>query len=406
MSQAYITRRGLNNTTATLTFKDYIPQNLINGPYIIESPITIPFDGLGSGSIDKYVLFAGGETDSTDPDTGEITYLSSNVVYAFDNNLVVTSPTVLSEARGYMSSASNNYVLFFSGRYWSNQYASLIASQKVDAYDSSLVHTTFTQAEVSIFGAAANTSDYFLFAGGYMNTGSEAMVSDYISIYDTSLVVHNSVKMITTRAHFCGGTFKDRAWFGGTEDLTQLGVDVLDNSLVVSEAPALQAGRQDISIYATNSHILFAGGLDGNKDETTLVDVYTVDDSGSIVHSVGPVISGGTSGNRGGSFSLAAVFASQEEEKYSAYTDKLQSYNIPDSTDFTPIIAATNSNIVYYPLKDYLLYFTFNTEKTIHIYKNSKYTINGTSGEATDDMDVTEQYPINGTIDVVSTSYP
>jgi hypothetical protein len=110
------------------------------------------------------VLFAGG-------------YTASAVVDAYNTTLTHSTPTELSQARFGMASTSlGDYALFGGGSgngFWAT----------VDAYDTSLVRSSSTRLNIARRElAAANVGNYALFAGGEAASNSKSKIVDTYTV--------------------------------------------------------------------------------------------------------------------------------------------------------------------------------------------------------------------------------
>ena len=117
----------------------------------------------------NYALFGGGNSSNG----------YSAVVDAYNTNLVRTTPTSLSEKKGYLmlsATTIGEFALFGGG-------FSTAESAVVDAYNTNLVRTTATplsQARSSL--AATTVGNYALFGGGIPANGNSSIVDSYYTI--------------------------------------------------------------------------------------------------------------------------------------------------------------------------------------------------------------------------------
>ena len=94
-----------------------------------------------------------------------------NTVDAYNAALVRSTPTNLSQARGYVSATTvGNYALFGGG---ATTLLNTDNSNIVDAYNIDLVHSTPTNLSQARGNIAATTvGNYALFGGGYITDDS------------------------------------------------------------------------------------------------------------------------------------------------------------------------------------------------------------------------------------------
>lgn len=109
----------------------------------------------------KYALFAGGQLNTSLTDK----------VYAVNKDLVLTTPSALSEVREFLTGASHDdFCLFAGGR---NSNASLYYRRAVDSYDCNLVKKVESELVYNRSEAqSATVGNYMLIAGGVNATTS------------------------------------------------------------------------------------------------------------------------------------------------------------------------------------------------------------------------------------------
>ena len=131
---------------------------------------------LAAGKVDtasatngKYALFAGGFTYKTSGKNS--TEIASNTVDAYDTSLTRTNPTALSAAGTFYGASLGNYALFAS------------KSNDVNVYDQSLTRTTLRKLSVERTDVASATiGNYALFAGGTISSDTYSNAVDVYTI--------------------------------------------------------------------------------------------------------------------------------------------------------------------------------------------------------------------------------
>jgi hypothetical protein len=102
-----------------------------------------------------------------------------------------------------------NYALFAGG-------SSPAHKDTVDAYDTSLTHSTPTPLSVARLGlAGASVGNYALFAGG---SGSSPTYKDTVDAYDTSLTRSTPTALSVARGRLAGASVGNYALFAGGYD--------------------------------------------------------------------------------------------------------------------------------------------------------------------------------------------
>ena len=215
---------------------------------------------MGTATIGKYALFAGGRTAAY-----------TEKVDSYDDSLVKTTPTQLDTARAWMGSASvGNYALFAGG-------TSTSVRNKVDAYDSALTHTIPSALDYSV-GYLAGTScgNYAFFAGGE-NSNDEYVNHAYS--YDASLTKKKLTGMGYYRDRLKATSVGEYAVFAGgmySYDYECSAVDAYNQSLTKTSPTFLSKGRLNHAATSVGNYALFAGGADHYNSGTSFdtVDAY------------------------------------------------------------------------------------------------------------------------------------
>lgn len=125
--------------------------------------------GMASATNGKYALFAGGHTYKTSGHN--TTTIASNTIDAYDTSLTRTTPTALNAAVTFYGASLGNYALFAS------------KSNDVNVYDQSLTRTTLRKLSVERTGVASATiGNYALFAGGTISSDTYSNAVDVYTI--------------------------------------------------------------------------------------------------------------------------------------------------------------------------------------------------------------------------------
>lgn len=141
-----------------------------------------------AASVGGHALFAGGLGSDGN-------YGIAGVV-AISSQLVVKSPSSLSEGRDLLGAASTkSYAIFAGGQPYANNNGFGAPTTKVDAYSSGLTRTTaqaLEKAKDSLQGESFFGGGYALFAwGGYANSSSNQGSYNTMDAYNNSLVRTN-----------------------------------------------------------------------------------------------------------------------------------------------------------------------------------------------------------------------
>ena len=124
---------------------------------------------MASATNGKYALFAGGSTYKTSGKNS--TEIASNTIDAYDTSLTRTNPTALSATGTFYGASLGNYALFAS------------KSNDVNVYDQSLTRTTLRKLSVERTGVASATiGNYALYAGGMISSDNNSNVVDVYTI--------------------------------------------------------------------------------------------------------------------------------------------------------------------------------------------------------------------------------
>ena len=206
---------------------------------------------LAATTVGDYALFGGGDALNG----------ATSTVDAYNSSLVHSTPTGLSEARFKLAAtAVGGYALFGGGGY----------KEAVDAYNSSLVHSTPTGLSKGKHGLAATTvGDYALFGGGdTLRDGASATVD----AYNSSLVHSTPTGLSKARYSLYAAAVGDYALFGG--GVHTPAVDAYNSSLVRSTPTGLSKARAELATATVGDYALFGGGQINNSTTYLIVDAY------------------------------------------------------------------------------------------------------------------------------------
>lgn len=216
---------------------------------------------LAAASIGSYVLFCGGYDPNGDG--------TLDTVDAYNSSLTHSSPTILSVARYQLAAATVDGYALFAGGYMRQSSCSV-----VDAYNASLTRTTpeeLSEARYRI--ASATIGNYALFGGGDSSSAT-------VDAYDENLTRTTRTPLLTPRNQLAASANENYALFGGgytysggNQDSNR--VDAYSTSLTRSTPTALGIARYSLSACRAGNYVLFAGGVSGIPSKTSsFVDAY------------------------------------------------------------------------------------------------------------------------------------
>lgn len=218
--------------------------------------LSIARDTIAAVSTESYALFAGGRK-------------ISNPVYAnvdaYNSSLTHTTPPNLSMARkGIGAACAGAYALFAGGMSISASNVGTFRNQ-VDAYDSELVHSMPSSLSKATEPGAASVGSYALFpAGGYVS----------VDVYDT-LLTRSTAGDLSAADYTIGSPFGSYAVFAGT---ITTNVNIYDESLIHTTAAPLGVLRSKFAAAVVGNYILFAGGVTYRNNRPyqylNTIDVY------------------------------------------------------------------------------------------------------------------------------------
>lgn len=206
----------------------------------------------------KYALFAGGSPSN------------ATSVEVYDASLVhSTAPTGLSVGRYWLAATSVGEYAIFGGGYYNKT--------NVDAYNSSLTHTSCTAFTKGVCELAATTvGNYALFGGGRYVATEDTSYS-YVYSYNGSLTKGSPTALSKARSELAATTVGDYAIFAGgyvgygNTAGNYSTVDTYSASLTKSTASSLSTATRDVEATTVGDYALFAGGASGSTTATSKV---------------------------------------------------------------------------------------------------------------------------------------
>jgi len=249
---------------------------------------------LAGGVVGSYAVFSGGSNNTT----------SQNDLYkieAFDTSFVKVSTTIdnLNKDSDYYGTegltavSSGNYIVF-AGGVGGNSGG---ARYDVEAYNSLLQKTTCANMSFPVgYLSGAYFKGNYIFAGGaFRTTDSSGQTSDYINIYNSSLVKQTSILLprpanlmgcavIDDYLVFAGGrhgyryTYNDSIRLSGAMGVTNV-INVYNQSLILCDTWSLSGNgtsnncRSSMGATSLNNYVMFAGG----SGYSAALDVFVLD---------------------------------------------------------------------------------------------------------------------------------
>lgn len=212
---------------------------------------------LSANALDEKAYFAGGVKDNG---------YFENIVEFYDNSLVKSSLTKLSESRSYLASAViGDYILFAGGRALKSGYLSELGSKTVDSYSKSgtKLNLELSQKRYGLVGVTVG--NYALFAGGlYVGT-------DIPDCFDSSLTRNlNATEMLVNYKFYAAATsVGDYAIIVGgkstpKEDLLSSDIygnaEIYNSSLTRVSTISIGIKACDLAATSLGEYAVFAGG--------------------------------------------------------------------------------------------------------------------------------------------------
>lgn len=211
-----------------------------------------------------------------------------STVDAYSTSLVHSTPTSLSEVRYDLAATTvGNYALFGGGHSADSVTEDDIFLPTVDAYSTSLVRNTPTElSERRTVLAATTVGNYGLFGGGYFILKNMSYISfPTVDAYSASLVRSTPASLSEAKYGLAATTVGDFGLFGGGNDRyhdASSVVDAYSATLVRSTPTALSEARNNLAATSVGGYALFGGG---NGFDT--VDAYST----TLVRSTPSVLS-------------------------------------------------------------------------------------------------------------------
>ncbi len=226
------------------------------------SKLSVSRHSLAGAPVKDYALFAGGDHESVDYDQ------CVNNIDTYNSNLVRGSATLSTPRRMLTGVPIGNYALFAGG------YGPLLnlESDVVEAYDNNLVRTILSTLDSTWGGPSSGAvGSYALIAIG----------SKYC-IYNDSLVKMTSIEKSDNTNGGAGVTLKEYVLFAGnilSSNFSALAdVDAYNSNLIKVNVDNMSVARFNLAGGSVGDYALFAGGATSNNmdSDVTTVDVYTV----------------------------------------------------------------------------------------------------------------------------------
>lgn len=198
--------------------------------------------------------------------------------------------TALSAGRAGGAGVSIGEYALFGGGY---NDGDTFAVRTVDAYDTSLTHSTLTnalQATAAYLAAAANETPtdtkyhHAIFAGGTGYTGTPSLLRKVATAYDKSLTRTYPSSLSVARYRLAAAMVGNYILFGGgvidtsTTPNYSSTVDAYDPALTRTTPTALSVARGYVSAATAGNglYALFAGGSKSGGTAVSTVDAYDV----------------------------------------------------------------------------------------------------------------------------------
>lgn len=220
---------------------------------------------LAATTVGDYSLFAGGDL---------VSHPSLDKVDVYDDNLVQSTATALSLDRTSLVAATiGEHAIFAGGYTYSTDDGSSKRARNVDAYSSSLVHSTLADVTYDYYDTATSVGNYALFATGYYAQASNASVD----VYNISLVKLTPVNLSDKKDLSSATAVANFALFGGGQRYTERfpKVEGFDKNLVLHQFEDLSEAKCSLAATTVGNYAFFAGGFNGYPGENTAtVDCY------------------------------------------------------------------------------------------------------------------------------------
>jgi hypothetical protein len=189
--------------------------------------------------------------------------------------------TLLTPRDGLTGSSNNSFVIFAGGSFLNASFT-FVYSNAVDAFNNNLVRsnpTGLTNGKVVHKQESTSDGNFVLVAGGFSFPG----VSTYYSTVDTyssTLVKGTATNLSSIKGNLAGGNIGDRVIFGGgygfanNVETYYATVDSYTSALVRQSLTNLSQARRGLNATEVSGHLLFGAGQLSNGTNVTTVDPY------------------------------------------------------------------------------------------------------------------------------------
>ena len=226
------------------------------------SKLSVSRYSLAGAPVKDYALFAGGIHDGGDDNW------CVNTIDTYNSNLVIGSATLSTARRMHTGVPIGNYALFAGG------YGPSInmESDVVEAYDNNLVRTILSTLD-SAWGEPSSGA-----VGSYALIG----IGSKYCIYNDNLVKMTSIEKSNNKFGGKGVTLKGYVLFAGDHSMSNSSaladVDAYNSNLIKVNIDDMSVARLKLAGGSVGDYALFAGGMTSTNaaDAVTTVDVYTV----------------------------------------------------------------------------------------------------------------------------------
>lgn len=154
---------------------------------------------------------------------------------------------------------------------------SVTFSATVDAYSSSLIHSSPQDLSVGRRGlAAAETKNHAVFVGGWTSRSS-ADTTGAVDAYDANLIHSTPQASTISRATLCGVALNNGlALFGGGKSGSGAlpDVQICNQNLIFSDVEDLSIPRYDLAATSLGGITFFFGGRNEENSAGSAVDAY------------------------------------------------------------------------------------------------------------------------------------
>lgn len=279
-----------------------VPLSKLFEKVTIDALSTARYDAM-SGNAGDYAIIAGGQGIGADVGTE-----------AYNSELTKSVIDALGEIKYMGASAGVElYALFAGGMSgqtnaaWTTSgagtmqyglyYSSLATVYAVDNYLTAITSVSNLSID-RVSPAGAKLNQHAIFAGGhrlYRGTFGipDNLTYNKVDAYDVHLTLDSSAVLSVARGYIASGIIGDKALFAGGVTVSggtyyssgswvnascthQSTVDVVDDSLTVSQAESLSVARSNMASVSTPTHIIFAGGITARTHPFSTQEAPTV----------------------------------------------------------------------------------------------------------------------------------